>query len=121
MCQRCDSFLTDSLPPVYPVTFMVFSGSPLSWQRLSWETIRSTDAFQGCWVALDQCRYEDGRPSEGTVVDFDPDLAALCDRMREADSRHCAIVFCDAEETPMPSSRPPAGRLTPIPQRGLRH
>ncbi|MGH7283882.1 MAG: hypothetical protein ACRELY_20340 [Polyangiaceae bacterium] len=95
---------------------MVFSGS-----RLRWETIRSTDAFQGCWVALDQCRYEDGRPSEGTVVDFDADLAALCDRMKEEDSRHCAIVFCEVEETPMPSSRPPA-RLTPVPLRGgLRH
>ena len=55
---------------------------------MTWPQIRSVEAFQGCWVALDQCRYEDrgGHPTEGTVVDFDADLAALCDRMREADS-----------------------------------
>jgi hypothetical protein len=100
----------------------------ISGARLTWPQIRSTQSFQGCWVALDQCRYEDrgGPPVEGTVVDFDADLAALCDRMREADSRHCAILYCEEEpETPAPSSRPPSSglpqRLTPIPGRQLRH
>ena len=95
----------------------------ISGARLTWPQIRSTHSYQGCWIALDQCRYEDrgGPPVEGTVVDFDPDLAALCDRMREADSRHCAILYCEEEqETPLPSSRPPQ-RLTPIPGRQLRH
>lgn len=135
MCPSCDSFLTEPEEPVYPGAFEVPSGTSkpkgeegslqmvFSGARLTWPQIRSTEAFQGCWVALDQCRYEDrgGPPVEGTVVDFDPDLATLCDRMREADSRHCAILFCDIEETPMPSSRPPSGRFTPIPRSNLRH
>ncbi len=97
----------------------MFSGA-----RLSWPQIRSVEAFQGCWVALDQCRFEDRGhlPSEGTVVDFDADLAALCDRMREADSRHCAILFCDPDETPIPSSTRPYARYTPAPGfKPLRH
>ncbi|AKU96271.1 hypothetical protein AKJ09_02935 [Labilithrix luteola] len=44
---------------------------------------------------------------EGTIVDADEDLAELCTRIRQNESRHCAILFCDessAEETPIPSS-----------------
>ena len=48
-------------------------------------------------MALDDCHY-DGRtaqPLEGTVVDSDEDLVALCNRMQESDNKHCAILFCD--------------------------
>jgi hypothetical protein len=96
----------------------------VSGARLTWPQIRSTQSFQGCWVALDQCRYDDrgGPPVEGTVVDFDADLATLCDRMREAECRHCAILFCEEEhETPLPSSRPPAQRMSLPPRSQLRH
>ena len=59
-------------------------------------------------MALDNCRYDQSTasPIEGDVVDADEDLAELCDRIREADKSHCAILFCENEvivETPPPS------------------
>jgi len=138
VCRSCDTFLTGSYVPVYPETSFAaltarasgekgsFKMAFVSGARLTWPQIRSTGTFQGCWVALDQCRYEDrgGAPTEGTVVDFDADLVALCERMREADSRHCAILYCEGDhETPVSSSRPPSAQRgpTPIPGRQLRH
>jgi hypothetical protein len=86
--------------------------------RLTWPQICRIDEFRGRWVALDECRYDPrtAQPTEGTVVDADEDLVALCDRMQASDSKHCAILFCDDralyEETPPSSSRhsapPPA-------------
>jgi hypothetical protein len=48
---------------------------------------------------LDNCRYDQttASPAEGDVVDADEDLAELCRRMREADTTHCAILFCEDE------------------------
>jgi len=76
--------------------------------RLSWLQIRGSREFAGRWVALDSCRYDEktARPVEGTVVDSDEDLVALCNRIKEGDNRHCAIVFCDeADSEPPPSVR----------------
>lgn len=69
-------------------------------------------------MALDQCRYDarTAQPVEGSVVDFDEDLVALCARMQESGSRHCAILFCDEEMEP-----PRSSRLTPIPGRTMTH
>jgi hypothetical protein len=52
-------------------------------------------------VALDECKYDPrtAQPAEGTVVDADEDLAALCARMQASDSRHLAILFCDERST----------------------
>jgi hypothetical protein len=94
--------------------------------RLTWPQIRGSEEFRGRWVALDECRY-DGRtaqPLEGTVVDSDEDLVALCNRMQESDNKHCAILFCDEVDIDPPSSRRPSAshRLTtPVPPRPLTH
>jgi hypothetical protein len=75
--------------------------------RLTWPQICRSDEFRGRWVALDRCTYDPrtARPTEGTVVDADEDLVALCARMQASDSKHCAILFCDErviedDETP---------------------
>jgi hypothetical protein len=66
--------------------------------RLTWPEICRSDEYRGRWVALDACKYDPrtARPTEGTVVDADEDLVALCNRMQASDSKHCAILFCDA-------------------------
>jgi hypothetical protein len=62
-------------------------------------------------VALDECNYDPrtAKPTEGTVVDADEDLVALCARMQAEGSRRCAILFCEEIEAPL-STRP-----TPVP------
>ena len=77
--------------------------------RLTWPQICRSDEFRGRWVALDECHYDPrtAQPAEGTVVDADEDLVALCCRMQASDSRHCAILFCDELDDALPrSSRP---------------
>lgn len=75
--------------------------------RMSWPEIRQSDDFRGRWVALDDCTYDSrtGQPSSGSVVDADEDLVVLCNRMREKNSRHCAILFCQEEEEMESSAR----------------
>jgi hypothetical protein len=85
--------------------------------RLTWPQICRSDSYRGRWVALDGCHYDPrtAQPTEGTVVDADEDLVALCSRMQDSDSKHCAILYCDerpVDETPPLSSRP-----TPNPPR----
>jgi hypothetical protein len=49
------------------------------------------------------------------VIDADEDLVALCSRMQDSDSKHCAILFCDqraAIDDPPPSA---ARRSAPPP------
>ena len=62
--------------------------------------IRQNDAYRGRWVALDDCRYDSrtAQPVEGSVVDSDEDLVALCNRMQESELSHCAILFCSEED-----------------------
>jgi len=66
--------------------------------RMSWTEICGNKRYRGRWVALDEPAYDGGSrtPREGTVVDVDEDLAALCTRMKKANHRACAVVFCDA-------------------------
>lgn len=87
--------------------------------RLTWPQICGSDEYRGRWVALDGCRYDPrtAQPTEGTVVDADEDLVALCSRMQASDSKYCAILFCDERVTagdvaPLSSNRSP----TPIPR-----
>ncbi len=80
--------------------------------RMSWPEIRQSVEYRGRWVALDNCQY-DGRtaePVEGTIIDADEDLVALCSRIRESDNKHCAILFCEErhDESPSPSSVRPS-------------
>jgi hypothetical protein len=48
-------------------------------------------------VALDDASTtrRTAQPAEGSVVDSDVDLVALCSRMQASDSKHCAILFCE--------------------------
>jgi hypothetical protein len=85
--------------------------------RLTWPQICRSDEYRGRWVALDACVYDPrtAQPTEGTVVDADEDLVALCSRMQATDSKHCAILYCDERATPdeaapvspRPSANPP--------------
>ena len=65
--------------------------------RMTLAQIADCDDFRGCWVALDACRYDEttGKATEGSVVDADEDLVELCQRLRQADRRNCALVYCD--------------------------
>jgi hypothetical protein len=82
--------------------------------RQTWPQIRQSEAYRGLWVALDECRYDarTAQPIEGSVVDADEDLVALCSRMQAGDNRHCAILFCDDDAISPPSAR---GRLSSAP------
>jgi len=83
--------------------------------RLTWPQICRSNEFRGRWVALDECHYDPrtARPTEGTVVDADVDLVALCARMQDSDNRRCAILFCEERD----ESAPMSSRPTPAPPR----
>ena len=85
--------------------------------RLTWPQICRSHEFRGRWVALDECRYDPrtAQPTEGTVVDADEDLVALCARMQATDSKHCAILYC--EEQTHDEAPPVSARPTPNPPR----
>ena len=62
---------------------------------LPWEEICREAAWQGRWVALDDCAYnEAGEATAGLVVDFDDNLSELCARMSADHRKRCSIVFC---------------------------
>lgn len=71
------------------------AGEPSAERRLTWSELCRQPECHGCWVALRDCRYDarTGQAVEGVLVDFDEDLAALCDRVRDA-HEGCAILFC---------------------------
>lgn len=77
--------------------------------RKTWPEIRQAAEYRGRWVALDQCVYDTktAKPLEGSVVDCDDDLVELCGRIRTGDNKHCAILFCEEEdsEAQRPSER----------------
>lgn len=77
---------------------------PMTWSELS-------DEYRGLWVALDRCRYDEAtaKPVEGTVVDADENLVELCNRIRDAGSHNCAILFVDHAQR-LSSPPPPSVR-----------
>lgn len=81
---------------------------------------QDSDTYAGRWVALDQCRYEEGNeaPTEGRVVDSDPDLGELCSRLRNGSRHRCVIVRADegyrkAGDTNEPKLRRTSSPLSP--------
>lgn len=70
-------------------------------ERLTWAAICQQEQLKGHWIALDHCLYDEAtlEPIEGELVDADPDLAALCARMRLSDRGQCAVRFCRGTET----------------------
>ena len=63
---------------------------------MRWAEICECDEFRGRWVALDECRYDEGtgQATEGAVIDSDDDLVELCARIRASQRKNCAILFC---------------------------
>ena len=47
------------------------------------------------------------------MIDADEDLVALCSRMQDSDSKHCAILFCD--ERGAPDETPPSAARRSLP------
>jgi hypothetical protein len=79
--------------------------------RMSWPEIRQSGEFAGRWIALDNCKYDakTAEPIEGTIIDADDDLVELCNRIKQDEKQHCAILFCEDEPPPsgtMPVKRP---------------
>ena len=68
---------------------------------MTWSEVCSSEEFRGRWVALDGCRYDEATAKliEGTVVDVDDDVVAICNRVRDAEYRDCAIHFIEGRRT----------------------
>jgi hypothetical protein len=64
-------------------------------ERLSWSTICARES--GRWVALENCAFDTdtGQARAGAVVDSDPSLVDLCERLRAQHRTNCQIVFCE--------------------------
>jgi hypothetical protein len=64
---------------------------------MSWDEICRHPQYEGRWVALSDCRYdqETGETKSGAVVDADECLSTLCQRVRISELRDCAIVRCN--------------------------
>jgi hypothetical protein len=87
--------------------------------HMTWPQMVRSELLRGRWVALDNVRYDPAtsQPVEADVVDADEDLADLCSRMREADRTSCAILFCDSDSLPEPTSFRPSH----VPPRAAQH
>ncbi|MDH4281567.1 MAG: hypothetical protein OEV36_02835 [Myxococcales bacterium] len=67
---------------------------------MAWEDICNDATWQGRWVALDDCAYnEAGEATAGLVVDYDDDLAELCARLSAERRKSCSVVFCPPAES----------------------
>ena len=67
---------------------------------MAWEDIRGDSTWQGRWVALDDCAYNEvGEATTGLVVDYDDNLAELCARLSADRRKRCSIVFCPPAES----------------------
>ena len=73
---------------------------------MTWSELCECDEFRGRWVALDGCRYDEAtaKPIEGTVIDVDDDVVELCNRVRDAEVRDCAILFIEGARASMMSA-----------------
>lgn len=67
---------------------------------MAWADICADETWQGRWVALDDCAYnEDGQATAGLVVDYDDNLADLCARLSAERRKRCSVVFCPPTES----------------------
>ncbi|MFW2387810.1 MAG: hypothetical protein ACN4G0_05710 [Polyangiales bacterium] len=85
-------------------SFINFRGSVLPGAEaeavpMSWQDICADAEWQGRWVALDDCAYnDDGEATAGLVVDHDENLADLCARLSAERRKRCSVVFCPAAD-----------------------
>ena len=69
-------------------------------EAMAWEDICRDATWQGRWVALDACAYNDaGEATAGLVVDYDDNLAELCARLSAERRKRCSVVFCPPAES----------------------
>ncbi|MEM8605536.1 MAG: hypothetical protein AAGF92_00415 [Myxococcota bacterium] len=81
-------------------SFIQLQGQPANERPMAWEEICRQSSWQGHWVALDDCAYnEDGEATAGLVVDHDGNLADLCARLSGERRKHCSVVFCPPAES----------------------
>ena len=84
-------------------SFINFRGQPESGTvscPMAWEEICRDATWQGRWVALDDCAYnEAGEATAGLVVDYDHNLADLCARLSAERRKRCSVVFCPPAES----------------------
>ena len=74
--------------------------APAEPHPLAWADICGDETWQGRWVALDDCAYnEAGEATAGSVVDYDDDLAELCARLSAERRKSCSVVFCPPAES----------------------
>ena len=67
---------------------------------MAWADICRDETWQGRWVALDDCAYnEAGEATAGLVVDFDDNLAERCARLSAERRNSCSVVFCPPTES----------------------
>ncbi|MEM7136916.1 MAG: hypothetical protein AAF500_10080 [Myxococcota bacterium] len=67
---------------------------------IPWTEICRDATWQGQWVALDDCAYnEAGEATSGLVVDHDDNLTDLCARLSGERRKHCSVVFCPPAES----------------------
>jgi len=67
---------------------------------MAWADICRDEMWQGRWVALDDCAYnEAGEATAGLVVDYDDNLAELCARLSAERRKSCSVVFCPPAES----------------------
>ncbi|QQR91882.1 MAG: hypothetical protein IPJ88_09380 [Myxococcales bacterium] len=73
---------------------------------MNWKDICCNDEYRGQWIALDNARYDQvsGRATDGAVLDSDFDLVALCDRIKRAKCKNCAILLCGRDSIPPQAS-----------------
>lgn len=80
-------------------SFIHFRSEPDS-VPMAWEDICSQSTWQGRWVALDDCAYnEAGETTAGLVVDYDDNLADLCARLSAERRKRCSVMFCPRSES----------------------
>ncbi|MGB5810676.1 MAG: hypothetical protein WBG86_09115 [Polyangiales bacterium] len=81
-------------------SFIQLQVPPVVDQAMTWDAIRADSTWQGRWVALDDCAYnEAGEATAGLVVDHDDNLADLCARLSADRRKRCSIVFCPPAES----------------------
>jgi hypothetical protein len=67
---------------------------------VAWEDVCGDASWQGRWVALDGCAYnEAGEATAGLVVDYDDNLAELCARLSAERRKSCSVVYCSTAES----------------------
>ncbi len=67
---------------------------------VAWKDICGDARWEGRWVALDGCTYnEAGKATAGLVVDYDDNLAELCARLSAERRKSCSVVFCAPAES----------------------